>query len=65
MPLDQIAVGAGGALQFDSVEIDAKTREVRKGGERLKLTLKEFDLLWFVAAHARRVFPRDQLMNEL
>jgi DNA-binding response OmpR family regulator len=56
---------SGGALQFDDVEIDAETREVRKGGERLKLTLKEFDLLWFLAAHPRRVFSRDQLMNEV
>ena len=55
----------GGALQFDDVEIDAATREVRKRGERLKLTLKEFDLLWFLAAHPRRVFSRDQLMNEV
>jgi DNA-binding response OmpR family regulator len=55
----------GGALQFDDVEIDAETREVRKSGERLKLTLKEFDLLWFLAAHPRRVFSRDQLMDEV
>jgi DNA-binding response OmpR family regulator len=55
----------GGALQFDNVEIDAETREVRKSGERLKLTLKEFDLLWFLAAHPRRVFSRDQLMAEV
>jgi DNA-binding response OmpR family regulator len=55
----------GGALQFDDVEIDAATREVRKSGERLKLTLKEFDLLWFLAAHPRRVYSRDQLMDEV
>ncbi len=55
----------GGALEFDDVEIDAATREVRKSGERLKLTLKEFDLLWFLAAHPRRVFSRDQLMDEV
>jgi DNA-binding response OmpR family regulator len=55
----------GGTLQFDDVEIDAATREVRKSGERLKLTLKEFDLLWFLAAHPRRVFSRDQLMDEV
>jgi len=54
-----------GALQFDDVEIDAEAREVRKSGERLKLTLKEFDLLWFLAAHPRRVFSRDQLMDEV
>jgi DNA-binding response OmpR family regulator len=56
---------AGRALQFDDVEIDAATREVRKSGERLKLTLKEFDLLWFLAAHPRRVFSRDQLMDQV
>jgi len=55
----------GQALQFDDVEIDAATREVRKSGERLKLTLKEFDLLWFLAAHPRRVFSRDQLMDQV
>jgi DNA-binding response OmpR family regulator len=55
----------GRALQFDDVEIDAATREVRKSGERLKLTLKEFDLLWFLAAHPRRVFSRDQLMDQV
>jgi DNA-binding response OmpR family regulator len=58
--------GVGGRpLQFDDVEIDAATREVRKSGERLKLTLKEFDLLWFLAAHPRRVFSRDQLMDQV
>ena len=55
----------GRPLQFDDVEIDAATREVRKSGERLKLTLKEFDLLWFLAAHPRRVFSRDQLMDQV
>jgi len=55
----------GGALQFNDVEIDAGTREVRKRGVRLKLTLKEFDLLWFLAAHPRRAFSRDQLMDEV
>ena len=28
----------------------------------LRLTAKEFDLLWFLASHPRRVFSRDQLM---
>jgi DNA-binding response OmpR family regulator len=31
----------------------------------LKLTAKEFDLLWFLASHPRRVFSRDQLMNRV
>ncbi len=30
-----------------------------------KLTAKEFDLLWFLAGHPRRVFGRDQLMSRV
>ena len=31
-------------------------------GSAIRLTAKEFDLLWFLASHPRRVFSRDQLM---
>jgi DNA-binding response OmpR family regulator len=50
-------------LQFGEIEIELATREVRKGAKPLKLTLKEFDLLSFLASHPRRVFSRDQLMD--
>jgi DNA-binding response OmpR family regulator len=53
----------GASTSFGDVELDAIAREVRKGGERLRLTLKEFDLLWFLASHPQRVFSRDQLME--
>jgi DNA-binding response OmpR family regulator len=49
-------------LSFGDVELDATTRDVRRDGRELKLTAKEFDLLWFLASHPRRVFGRDQLM---
>jgi two-component system, OmpR family, phosphate regulon response regulator PhoB len=52
-------------LSFGDVELDAATREVRKAGDELRLTAKEFDLLWFLAAHPRRVFGRDQLMTRV
>ncbi len=52
----------GERLSFDELELDAATREVHRGDEPLKLTAKEFDLLWFLASHPRRVFSRDQLM---
>ena len=55
----------GQALEFGHVEIDTTTREVRKRGEPLKLTLKEFDLLSFLASHPRRVFSREQLMDQV
>ena len=49
-------------LVFGDVELERATREVRKAGIELRLTAKEFDLLWFLASHPRRVFSRDQLM---
>ncbi|MBA2641564.1 MAG: response regulator transcription factor [Actinobacteria bacterium] len=49
-------------LSFEGLELDAATRDVRKDGVVLKLTAKEFDLLWFLASHPRKVFSRDQLM---
>ena len=52
-------------LPFGDVELDSGTREVRKGGKEVRLTAKEFDLLWFLASHPRRVFGRDQLMSRV
>jgi DNA-binding response OmpR family regulator len=52
-------------VEFDGLAIDASTREVRKDGETLRLTAKEFDLLWFLASHPLRVFSRDQLMESV
>jgi DNA-binding response OmpR family regulator len=52
-------------LAFGDLELDAQTREVRKAGADVRLTAKEFDLLWFLASHPRRVFGRDQLMSRV
>jgi len=50
---------------FGDVEIDTRAREVRKAGQELRLTAKEFDLLVFLAGNPRRVFGRDQLMSRV
>jgi DNA-binding response OmpR family regulator len=52
-------------LVFEGLELDAASREVRRQGEELKLTAKEFDLLWFLASNPRKVFSRDQLMSRV
>lgn len=52
-------------LSFEDLELDAGTREVRKAGEPVGLTAKEFDLLWFLASNSRRVFSREQLMDRV
>jgi DNA-binding response OmpR family regulator len=52
-------------LQFGDVLLERAPREVRKAGKEIRLTAKEFDLLWFLASHPRRVFSRDQLMDRV
>jgi DNA-binding response OmpR family regulator len=52
-------------LSLDGLEIDASTREVTKGGQPVRLTAREFDLLWFLASHPRHVFSRSQLMDRV
>jgi DNA-binding response OmpR family regulator len=62
---------AGGAstaserLSFGAVELDGASRVALRAGEQVALTTKEFDLLWFLASHPRRVFSRDQLMDRV
>jgi DNA-binding response OmpR family regulator len=65
--LRRATVGAPKAerLEVGDLAIDSGTREVRKAGEPLRLTAMEFDLLWFLASHARRVFSRAQLMESV
>ena len=60
-PADQAAE----RLTFGDVELERATREARKAGTEVRLTAKEFDLLWFLASHPRRVFSRDQLMSSV
>ena len=56
---------APGTLTFVDLELDAAAREVTLDGRRLRLTAKEFDLLWFLASNAGHVFSRDQLMSRV
>jgi DNA-binding response OmpR family regulator len=56
-PPERVSVGP--------LELDAATREARRDSEPLALTAKEFDLLWFLASNANRVFSRDQLMHRV
>jgi DNA-binding response OmpR family regulator len=50
------------SLSFDGLAVDGLARDVRRDGQPVRLTAKEFDLLWFLASHPGRVFSRAQLM---
>jgi DNA-binding response OmpR family regulator len=53
------------ALRFGDLEIEPTARQVRRAGERVALTQREFDLLLFLARHAGRAFTRDELMDHV
>ncbi len=49
-------------ISFGEIELDGVSREARRAGVLLRLTAREFEVLWFFASHPRHVFSRDQLM---
>jgi DNA-binding response OmpR family regulator len=53
------------SASFGDVELDANSRQARKGGEPVQLTTREFDLIWFFAANPGHVFSRHQLMDRV
>lgn len=52
-------------LVFGELSIDPDRREVVLAGKAVDLTAKEFDLLFFLARHAGRVYSRAQLLDEV
>jgi len=52
-------------LKFNSLTIEPGSREVRRDGEILELTAKEFDLLYYFARHPGQVFSRLQLLDQV
>ncbi|MDA0160948.1 response regulator transcription factor [Solirubrobacter ginsenosidimutans] len=62
--VDHVAVGEP-ALTFENLEIDPAGRAVRRDGEPVQLTAREFDLLLFLARHPQQAFTREQLMDHV
>ncbi len=52
-------------IRFEGLTINRETYEVYLEENRLELPPKEFELLYFLAQNANRVFTRDQLLNEI
>jgi DNA-binding response OmpR family regulator len=49
-------------MRFGELTIDISSREVRVNGELVETTMKEFDLLTFLASSPNQVFNREQLL---
>ena len=52
-------------LRFGPVEMDMDSRTVSRGSQEVKLTAREFDLLWFMASHPGQVFTRERLLDNV
>ena len=50
---------------FGKLEIDMNRYEARKDGAALELTLREFELLKYLAERENKVFSREQLLEEV
>ncbi len=59
------SAAAARTMSFDTLTIDGKAREVTLEGQLVRLTGKEFDLLFFLASNPREVFSRKQLMDRV
>jgi DNA-binding response OmpR family regulator len=55
----------GQALDFSALRIDVAARQVFVDGKPATLSVKEFDLLHYLARHPRQVFKRQQLLDEI
>jgi len=52
-------------LRFADVEVDFRSYEAQKGGQRIEMTRREFGVLQFLAARAGEVVRREELLDEV
>ena len=52
-------------IVFGDIRVEPFSRSVFKGDAAVTLTAKEFDLLLFLVQNPRRVFSRNQLLNQV
>ncbi|MDQ6469667.1 response regulator transcription factor [Flavobacterium sp. LHD-80] len=55
--IDKIIIG--------DLEIDGKAKAVKRDGEQIVLTAKEFKLLYYLARNAGRIVSRDQILDNV
>lgn len=53
------------SYQIRELEIDTNARDVKKGGKNISLSLKEFDLLSYMAQHLNATIKKETLLREV
>ncbi|EMA6342179.1 response regulator transcription factor [Bacillus cytotoxicus] len=52
-------------LEFGPIRMNEKSRKAETNGKTVSLTVKEFDLLYFLCQHHGQVFSREQLLEKV
>ncbi len=52
-------------LRVGDLEVNTATREIRRGERKVDLTVREYELLEFMARNPRRALPRDLLLSRV
>jgi two-component system, OmpR family, response regulator MprA len=63
--LRRTANGSGETLRFEDLELDPRTREVRRGGQPIDLTRTEFSLLELFLLNPRQVLTRSLIFERV
>jgi two-component system response regulator MprA len=63
--LRRTADGSGETLRFADLELDPRTREVKRGGEPIELTRTEFSLLELFMLNPRQVLTRSVIFERV
>ena len=51
--------------KIGDIDIDFRTHQAHRGGERIDFTAREFDLLRYLVAHTGQVVTREQILNQV
>ena len=63
--MTSLADAPSNVREFGNLAVDMNRYEVRKDGVALELTLREFELLKYLAERENKVFSREQLLEEV
>ena len=62
---DVVGADPANISEYGSITIDTNRYEARKNGEALELTLREFELVKYLAEREGKVFSREQLLEDV
>ncbi|MEN9909948.1 MAG: hypothetical protein RLZZ540_3107 [Bacteroidota bacterium] len=52
-------------IQIDDLEIDTRAKSVKRNGETIQLTAKEFKLLYYLAKNAETILSREKILDNV